>query len=87
MILNPEMTAKRECSDVLVSGDDAETPQWLGVEVPPGSENMAYLQRFNGNTGDPGRDCREIRRNGRPADQMSRRVTATAGDSERNSGL
>ena len=45
MLLNPEMTAKRECSDVLVSGDDAETPQWLGVEVPPGSENMAYLQR------------------------------------------
>ena len=45
MRLNPEMTASREPAGVREPADSTETPQWLGVEVSPGSENTAERQR------------------------------------------
>ena len=71
--------------DVDVTADSIETPQWLGVEIPPGSENTAERQRAQREHGRSHarlpKKCRGDKAG--PAEQPPGAFGATAAGSER----
>jgi len=75
---------------IKISADRTETPEWLGVEVPPGSENTAERQRAQRKHGrSRARLPRSKAGEGKagPAEQPPGAFGATAAGSERNNAV